>query len=197
MLGEKFLEALDTERRQKAASLMNFSERLTAEREEIKQEISDSPLVKQAMELLEKLGIKRIDLSLRIKDGNFKFIERMDESEARKDPGQRIETVYNGAPIQSTFQRLKRLVTCNKEDLKTIEHYPLKNINLNFEQGKTYLVLGAPRSGKSSLLRMIAGILPEDKDHVVEGTVAINKVSPKTKQVVWSNLVGCVRRYCP
>ncbi|KAL3909715.1 MAG: hypothetical protein SGILL_007978, partial [Bacillariaceae sp.] len=192
MLGEKFLQALDTERREKAASFMNFSQRLTAEREEVKQGISDSPLVKQAVELMEKLGVKSLDMSLRIKDGNFKFIQRMDESEAKKDPAQRIETVYNGAPIQSTWQRLKRLVTCNKDGLKTIEHYPLKNISLNFEQGKTYLVLGAPRSGKSSLLRMIAGILPEDKDHEVQGTVAINKINPKTKEVVWSNFVGYI-----
>ena len=190
MLGEKFLQALDTERREKAASIMNFSQRLTAEREEFKQEISDSPLVKQAMELMEKLGRQRVDVTLRIKDGNFKYIQRMDESEAKKDPGQRIETVYNGAPIQSTWQRLKRLVTCNRDGLKTIEHYPLKNINLHFEQGQTYLVLGAPRSGKSSLLRMIAGILPQDKEHEVQGTVAINKLNPDSKEVVWSNLVG-------
>jgi ABC-type multidrug transport system ATPase subunit len=147
-------------------------------------------LVKQAVELLEKLGVKKIDLSLRIKDGSYKFTERVDESQAKKDEVHRIETVYNGAPIQSTWHKLKRLVTCNKDGLKTIEHFPLKHINLNFKQGKTYLVLGAPRSGKSSLLRMIAGILPEDSDHEVEGTVAINKINPQTKEVVWSNLVG-------
>ncbi|KAL3914877.1 MAG: hypothetical protein SGILL_005905 [Bacillariaceae sp.] len=190
MLGEKFLDALDTERRDRAATLMCFADRVAADREGIKQELSDSPLVKQAAELMKKLGVQPVDLHLRIKDGNFKFIQRMDESEAKKDPAQRIETVYNGAPIQGQWQKIKRLVTCNKDGLKTIEHYPLKNINLKFDQGKTYLVLGAPRSGKSSLLRMIAGILPEDKDHEVSGTVAINKVNPQTKEVVWSNLVG-------
>jgi hypothetical protein len=37
---------------------------------------------------------------------------------------------------------------------------------------------------------MIAGILPEDKDHQVGGTVTINKFDTKSKGVVWSNIVG-------
>jgi ABC-type uncharacterized transport system fused permease/ATPase subunit len=192
LLGSKFLEALDSTRRQQAKALMTFSERVAEAREEAKQMISDSPLVNEALELFEKLQLKRPDRSLRIKDGYFKFVERIDESEAKEDAKQRIETVYNGAPVQSLWQKLRRVATCNKGGLKTVEHYPMKNINLYFEQGKTYLVLGAPRSGKSSLLRMIAGILPEDKDHEVGGSVTINKFNPKTPGVTWSNFVGYV-----
>jgi energy-coupling factor transporter ATP-binding protein EcfA2 len=192
-LGSAFLNALDSSRREKAKSvMMSFSERLTADRQEVKEEISDIPLVRQAKELREKLQVKTADLSLRIKDGYFKYTEVIDESQDKKDPIKRIETVSNGAPIQSVWQKLKRLVRCSAGGMKTIEHYPVKNINLYFEQGKTYLVLGAPRSGKSTLLKMIAGILPEDKDREVGGSVTINRFGPKTGNLTWSNFVGYI-----
>lgn len=192
LLGSKFLEALDSNRRQQAKACMSFSERVAAEREEVQQKLSDSPLIAQAQEIFEKLQFKTPDLSLRIKDGYFKFTENVSVSPANKDKKQQIETVYNGAPVQGLWQKLCRLVTCNKEGLKTVNHYPMKNINLYFQQGKTYLVLGAPRSGKSTLLRMIAGILPEDKNYEVGGSVMINKFNPKSEGVVWSNFIGYV-----
>jgi ABC-type ATPase with predicted acetyltransferase domain len=190
ILGSKLLDALESKRRQRAEAIVSFQERVAAEREEVKQAVSKSPLVIQAQELLEKLQYKRPDISLRIKDGYFKYTEQVDESQTKKDAKQRIETVYNGAPVQGLWQKLRRLASCSKGGSKIIEHYPLKNVNLYFEQGKTYLVLGGPRSGKSTLLRMIAGILPEDKDHQVDGMVAINRFDTKSKGVVWSNLVG-------
>lgn len=192
LLGLSFLEALDSSRRQKAEAIMTFSERVAADREGVNQSISDSPLVVQAHEVMEKLQMKSADLSLRIKDGYFKYVEHIDESASKNDAKQRIETVYDGAKVRGLWHKLCRLATCNNSGLKTIEHYPLKNVNLFFEQGKTYLVLGAPRSGKSSLLRMIAGILPEDKDHEVGGSVTINTFNPKTPGVTWSNFIGCV-----
>ena len=39
---------------------------------------------------------------------------------------------------------------------------------------------------------MLAGILPEDKDHVVGGEVAVNTITPKTEGVVWPNVVGYI-----
>jgi ABC-type uncharacterized transport system fused permease/ATPase subunit len=192
MLGSKFLDALEPSRRQRAEGIMSFSERVAAEREEAKQAVSGSPLIVQAREIYEKLQLKKLDLSLRIKDGFFKFTEQVDQSQARKETKQKIETVYNGAPVQGLWHKFLRLTLCKESDLETIEHFPLKNVNLYFEQGKTYLVLGGPRSGKSTLLRMIAGILPEDKDHEVGGTVSINSVDTSSKSVVWSNLVGYV-----
>jgi ATPase subunit of ABC transporter with duplicated ATPase domains len=193
MLGSKFLDALDTDRRQKAEVIMSFSARVAAEREEIKQAVSENPLIIQAHELFQKLQLKRPDLSLRIKDGYFKFTEQLNQSQARESAKQRIETVYNGAPVQGLVQMLMRLISCKKGSLETIELFPMKDVNLYFEQGKTYLVLGGPRSGKSTLLRMIAGILPEDKDHQVGGTVTINKFDTKSKGLVWSNIVGYVQ----
>jgi ABC-type multidrug transport system ATPase subunit len=173
---------------------MKFAERLATEREEAKKEIFDNPILKEAREVQEKLEVNRPDMSLRVKDGYFKFIERIDEKEAEKKDAaaQGIETVYNGAPIQSAWQKIKRIISGRIGQFKIIEHYPVKNVNLFLEQGKTYLVLGAPRSGKSSLLRMIAGILPEDRDHEVGGSVKFNRFDPKSGEIVWSNLVGFI-----
>jgi ABC-type uncharacterized transport system fused permease/ATPase subunit len=189
-LGSKFLDALEPTKRRRAEAIMSFSQRVVEEREEAKQAVSGSPLIIQAQALLEKLQVKKPDLSLRINDGYFKVTEQVDQSQAGEETKQRIETVYNGAPVQGLFQKLLRLTSCNKSAFETLEHFPMKDVNLFFEQGKTYLVLGGPRSGKSTLLRMIAGILPEDKFHQVGGTVTINKFDTKSKGVVWSNLVG-------
>ena len=145
-LGSAFMNVLNSSKKEKAAAILSFEERVLVEKEEHKKTISDSPIVIEAVELAKKLKGVEFDFSVRIKDGFFK---------------------------------------CN-------DHYPMQGINLYLDQGKTYLVLGAPRSGKSSLLKMIAGILPEDKDHEVGGELTVNKISPKTKGVVWPNIVGYI-----
>jgi ABC-type multidrug transport system fused ATPase/permease subunit len=40
----------------------------------------------------------------------------------------------------------------------------LQNVNLIFQPGKTYLVLGPPQSGKTTLLKAISGRLPHTVD---------------------------------
>jgi ATPase subunit of ABC transporter with duplicated ATPase domains len=191
-LGSAFLNALDNSNRERAAAIMSFEERVLTERKQIKQAISDNPIVIRAQELMKKVKGKEFDFSVRIKDGYFKYVERIDETQAAKSTKRQIETVYNGAPSQGLIQKLIRTMKGDFSGKKVVEQYPMKNINLYFEQGKTYLVLGAPRSGKSSLLKMLAGILPEDKDHVVGGEVAVNTITPKTEGVVWPNVVGYI-----
>ena len=191
-LGSAFLNALDKSNRERAAAIMSFEERVMTEKKEFKKAISDNPIVIRANETRKKLHSREPDFSVRIKDGYFKYIERVDKIQAAKSTKRQIETVYNGAPTQGLFQKLIRAMKGDFSGKKVVEHYPMKNINLYFEQGKTYLVLGAPRSGKSSLLKMLAGILPEDKDHVIGGEVAVNTITPRTKGVVWSNVVGYI-----
>ena len=169
-----------------------FSERLMEAMEERKLEYASNPIMKRAAELFDLLEIVKPNMDLRVKNGYFKFTQTIDESADKDTSKQQIETVYNGAPVQGLWQKMKNIVPGKGGTLKTVEHYPMKNVNLYFEQGKTYLVLGAPRCGKSTLLRMIAGILPEDKTHEVGGEVKFNKFNPKSKEVVWSNLVGYI-----
>ncbi len=182
--------ALSTSRKHAAAEIISFEDRLLEDKEEHQKAILDSPIVAQAVEILEKINPNQFNVSLKVKDGSFKYIEQVDKNQDENGRrSQQIETVYSGAFF-------KRLIRTSQGDfgggMENVEHFPIQNINLLFEQGKTYLVLGGPGSGKSSLLKMIAGILPEDKQHIASGTVQVNNVTPKTKDIVWSNIVGYI-----
>jgi len=54
-----------------------------------------------------------------------------------------------------------------------------------------YMISGAPRSGKSTLLKMISNALHTSKDHVPEGEVTVCGLAP-SKEIVWTNLVGYI-----
>jgi len=184
------VDALSTSRKNAAAGIISFEDRLLEDKSEHQKSISNSPIVAQAVEVLEKINPNRFKISLKVKDGSFKYIEQIDKNQDENGRrSQQIETVYSGAFV-------KKLKRTSQGDFgsrkKTVEHFPIQNVNLLFEQGKTYLVLGGPGSGKSSLLKMIAGILPEDKQHIASGTVQVNKTTPKTKDIVWSNIVGYI-----
>lgn len=106
---------------------------------------------------------------------------------------QKIATVFNSSPVYAVLQRLKRLSQGKIiERLRTEKRQVMEGVNLIFEPGKMYLILGAPRSGKSTLLKMIAGTLQMDKDHKVGGTVSINSHSPSSRAITWSHLVGYI-----
>lgn len=180
-------------RRTRAAELLTFSKRLCVEIESHKNLVSESPIVQEVFEVIQKLKGKNpkiADLSLRIKDGSFKIIDTIDDSAKEDTNMPTIETVFTGMPTNRLWKRLKRAFSSNGPT--TAERYAMQGVNLYFEQGKSYLVLGAPRSGKSTLLRMIASILPEDKHHEVGGSVMINKFGPKTEGIVWSNFIGYI-----
>ena len=104
------MSALSTTRRQEAAAMISFEERLLEDKEEYMESIFHIPIVIEAQELNRKLNTKRFDISIRIKDGSFKYTERIDETQAEKTQIKKIETVYNGAPVQSVWQRLKRSI---------------------------------------------------------------------------------------
>lgn len=183
--------ALSSSRKNAAAELISFEDRLCEDKEEHQKAISDSPVVAQAVQLMEKINAKRFKITLKVKDGFFKYIEKIDKDEDKDNPrrtSQKIETVYNGGMAK----KLLRTLRGDFGGKETIEHFPVQNVNLYFEQGKTYLVLGGPGSGKSSLLKMIAGILPSDKQHQIGGSVHVNRFTPQTKDVVWSNIVGYI-----
>jgi hypothetical protein len=79
-LGTSMLNILSSSRCARASVVMNYSERLAEEREEVKESINANPVVAQAIRIQQHLGIDRQpDLNLRtIKDGYFKFTERVD-----------------------------------------------------------------------------------------------------------------------
>jgi ABC-type nitrate/sulfonate/bicarbonate transport system ATPase subunit len=187
-----FKGALSSSRKYAAAEIISFEDRLVEDKEEHKKAISNSPMVAEALMILEELHPKKFHFHLKVIDGSFKYTEYIDKNQEETTRSSQIETVYNGAPVQSLFRRLLRTIKGDFSGNETIDHFPIKNVNLYFEQGKTYLVLGAPRSGKSSLLKLIAGILPEDKHHCTGGTVRVNRITPQTENFAWSNIVGYI-----
>ena len=55
----------------------------------------------------------------------------------------------------------------------------LDNINIDFEQGKIYCLLGTSGSGKSTLLNMIAGLEKPTKGEIIFKSAHIEKMSEK------------------
>lgn len=60
----------------------------------------------------------------------------------------------------------------NEKDEKRI--WSLKNINLSVKKGEVILLTGASGCGKTTLLRLINGLIPEYHSGTLEGTVLIN-----------------------
>ena len=55
----------------------------------------------------------------------------------------------------------------------------LDNINIDFEQGKTYCLLGTSGSGKSTLLNLIAGLEKPTKGEIIFKSAHIEKMNEK------------------
>jgi ABC-type glutathione transport system ATPase component len=109
-------------------------------------------------------------VEVRLKD--FSYRVNVDPSEIK------IMTVYNQSLVYKARKFLKR--TCGKEKKGEKQTaYVLEGINLNFVPGKMYLVLGPPASGKTTLLRAIAGRLSTTNGEVLEGSVLYNGLSLK------------------
>lgn len=83
---------------------------------------------------------------------------------------QSIQTVGNLGCIFKLYKTTREIrragsvdaARAAKEKQRTSRHI-LKDINLSLQAGKMYLVLGPPSSGKSSLLKAIASLLPDAK----------------------------------
>jgi ABC-type glutathione transport system ATPase component len=105
---------------------------------------------------------------------------------------QRIETVMTASPIYMFFRRLYIGVTTKGHAMVSDTRDITSGINLNLQSGKMYLVLGAPGSGKSSLLKMIANTLSQNNDHVVGGAVSVNGHKPTDPGIIWTNLTAYI-----
>lgn len=93
---------------------------------------------------------------------------------AKKDPSQHeIQTVYNQSVLYDAWTFLKRLVG-KAEKPKQETQNVLNDISLNFVPGKMYLILGPPASGKTSLLKAVAGRLSTAHGETIQGEVKYN-----------------------
>lgn len=98
--------------------------------------------------------------------------------------------------IEDTYQYMKHRASNPVSGPVKFEKIPqqiLRDVNLRFVSGKMYLVLGGACSGKSTLLKAIAGTLREDRSHIFQGDISINNINRRdTKNLNWSNLVTFV-----
>lgn len=134
-------------------------------------------------------SMKMLTSSFEVRITNGSYTVTMDKnSGGNKKKGQHIPTVTT--PIFKGFQAIKRMVTgCHRQqtETKTI----MDGINLVLEEGKMYLILGAPGSGKSTLLKMIANIITKDSKHVLGGSVQVNGFDSNDNEIVWSVSYMC------
>jgi len=92
-----------------------------------------------------------------------------------------IHTVWNQTLLYHSLQFFRRLRAVSWREVPRLFPQPayrpiLSNVNLCLKPGKMYLILGAPSSGKTTLLKAIAGLLPNPR--VLAGQ---NKGQPRPK----------------
>jgi len=61
----------------------------------------------------------------------------------------------------------------------SIEEHALKQIDLTFDKGKIYAIMGPSGSGKSTLLNVLGGILKPTEGSVAVGDKRINSLTEK------------------
>lgn len=134
-----------------------------------KQLDQDTMGLKEAAGIAKKLAAyypgDQIRVGIRLKDFSY---------EVNVDPNtNEIQTVYNQSCIYAAITWWK-IFRGKQERPKKERKFVLKNVNLNFQPGKMYLILGPPLSGKTTLLKAIAGRLPMEKGETKTGTVEYN-----------------------
>ncbi len=169
-------------------------------------QLEDDILIKEIREMWRQLKATPPHIDVRVREGSYSvtnYVDIMEEALSRSKSGddengshkrkQNIQTVTSASPLWKVVKRLVYFLKTG--DLlakkRAEETIALGGVNLKFESGKLYLILGAPKSGKSTLLKMIANTLTEDKNHVVGGGVTINGASPGG-DIVWSNLTAYI-----
>jgi ABC-type glutathione transport system ATPase component len=101
--------------------------------------------------------------------------------EVNVDPdSNKIQTVYNQSCVYGALKWWKILIGKEKKPKKG-RKFVLQNVSLNFEPGKMVLVLGPPRSGKTTLLKAIAGRLSTVNGETIGGSVEYNGIAMQVR----------------
>lgn len=149
--------------------------KLTPSTQELLTESKKKALDEDTMGLKDAAKIAKTLQSYYPTDANRVGVRLIDFSyEVNVDPtSNEIQTVYNQSCIYDALKWWK-IMTGKEERPKKERKFVLQNVNLNFEPGKMYLVLGPPLSGKTTLLKAIAGRLETARGETKGGSVLYN-----------------------
>jgi ABC transporter len=109
-------------------------------------------------------------LSVEVRVTNFYYSVKIDPNTNK------IMTVYNSSFLHNSYAYLKHMAQGRKKPPK-VERVILQDITLTLQPGRMYLLLGPPGSGKTSLLKAIAGRLPFENAETTGGSVQYNGLS--------------------
>jgi ABC-type glutathione transport system ATPase component len=147
-------------------------------------EMDESDLMKQVRSAYENFRSEMVRYECRVIDGSYKVTKRTEvedvglpkpsshfvrgeqvEEDVAGPPRakQDIQTVVSQSPLALILRRVVKCLWTKGQHMKEETKVIAEGINLHFEEGKMYLVLGLPGSGKSTVLKMIANTLHKDK----------------------------------
>jgi len=149
-------EELYNEAECKAIRRQTFSKResvlgalVRSHTDEVSSSATETAIAKEIREMLDKgKGLEK-KFELRIKDGSY-TVDAPVLPSGDKPGEQHIETVTNSGACYKLTQAMKRLTTTGKLKQKTESKTIMEGVNLVLEEGKMYLILGAPGCGKST-----------------------------------------------
>ena len=159
--------------------------------------IEQNDVVAGLRNLLIQVKAKPPPFTLRIKNGSYKVTHLIDPMEAVKEntsgrAKQKIKTIQTESIIYKFRNFVERCMKGKSMRTQKVEVTIMDEVNVAFQPGKMYLVLGAPGCGKSTLLKMIANTLHKGPQHVVGGTMHMALVHPTDPGIYWSNLVAYI-----
>lgn len=167
-----------------------------SERLSLISQFEEGELMREVRKVFDEAKFTAPSYDLRIVDGKYTVTNYSndystaaegDEEAGNKQKKPHYDTVATSSFISNWIKRsMYCLKTRGKSPRKAQEKVLLDGVNLKFDSGKLYLVLGAPGAGKSTLLRYIAAILRKDKDHVREGSLSLNGISSDDSSIYWT-----------
>ena len=69
----------------------------------------------------------------------------------------------------------------------------LKNVSVEFDKGKTNLIIGQSGSGKTVLLKCLVGLIDPDEGEVIYDDIVFNRLSFSEKKKIRKN-IGIVKK---
>lgn len=141
---------------------------------EIREELDgakESAKVKELNAMMRQLqGVTpHVKYPLEVRLENVTYTVQVDDSQSR------IATVYNSSFLYPLYKWFKHVALGEAMPVSRIMQRPIiQDVSLCLQPGKNYLVLGPPASGKSTLLKAIAGQLKSSSTEKLEGQILYN-----------------------